>query len=66
MQRETSQHPSSPCTSLCVLDSATGRCQGCGRTLEEIGRWSAMTAAEKWAVLRAVRARRGEQEPLDG
>ncbi len=58
--------PASPCTNLCVLDPATGLCEGCGRTLDEIARWSAMTAAEKWAVLSEIRARRGEKEPLDG
>jgi predicted Fe-S protein YdhL (DUF1289 family) len=63
---ETTQHPDSPCTSLCVLDPATGWCQGCGRTLDEIARWSAMTAAEKWAVLRAIRTRRNGTEKLDG
>lgn len=63
---EHTQHPESPCTSLCVLDPGTGSCEGCGRTLEEIARWSTMTAAEKWSVLREIRARRGDKEPLDG
>jgi predicted Fe-S protein YdhL (DUF1289 family) len=49
-----------------VLNPATGWCEGCGRTLDEIARWAAMTPAEKWAVLREIRARRNEQEPIDG
>ncbi len=65
MMNETAQHPKSPCTSLCVLDPATGWCEGCRRTLDEIGRWSAMTAAEKWAVLQEIRARK-RTEKLDG
>ena len=63
---EPTQHPDSPCTSLCVLDRTTGWCEGCGRTLDEIARWSAMTAAEKWAVLREIRAHRRGTERLDG
>ena len=63
---EDTQHPESPCTSLCVLDPGTSWCKGCGRTLDEIANWSAMTAAEKWSVLRAIKARRGGKERLDG
>ena len=63
---EDTQHPESPCTSLCVLDPKTGWCEGCGRTLDEIANWSAMTAAEKWSVLRAIQARRSGKERLDG
>lgn len=66
MISEATQHPDSPCTNLCVLDPATGWCEGCARTLDEIARWSAMTAAEKWALLREIRARRGDKEPVDG
>jgi uncharacterized protein len=63
---EDAQHPESPCTSLCVLDPSTGWCEGCARTLDEIANWSAMTAAEKWSVLRAIQSRRGGKERLDG
>ena len=63
---EGSEHPKSPCSNLCVLDPGTGWCEGCGRTLDEIGKWSAMTVAEKWSVLREIDARRQGKEPLDG
>ena len=63
---EDSQHPKSPCTNLCVLDPGTGWCEGCGRTLAEIAKWSAMTAAEKWSVLHEIDTRRQGKEPLDG
>lgn len=42
--------PSSPCMNVCVLD-ADRCCTGCRRTLDEIARWGAMSAAEQWAVI---------------
>lgn len=44
------EHPASPCTRVCRIDEATGLCQGCRRTLDEIARWAGMTAAERAAV----------------
>ena len=29
----------SPCISVCRMDAATGLCEGCFRTLDEIGQW---------------------------
>lgn len=40
----------SPCISVCVMDAASGLCQGCWRTLDEIAAWSAMTDGGKRAV----------------
>ena len=40
----------SPCTSVCAIDPATGRCAGCGRTLDQIAGWSVMSDDEKRAV----------------
>lgn len=48
---------SSPCSRVCTLDPATGLCDGCGRTLDEIARWSRMSEAERLAVM----ARLGER-----
>jgi predicted Fe-S protein YdhL (DUF1289 family) len=42
--------PTSPCINVCVLD-AQRSCMGCRRTLDEITRWSRMSAAEQWAVM---------------
>jgi predicted Fe-S protein YdhL (DUF1289 family) len=33
----------SPCVDVCRLDPATGWCEGCGRTGNEIASWLAMT-----------------------
>lgn len=43
--------PSSPCTKVCVLDAATGLCEGCGRTREEIGLWSSFSEPQRLAVM---------------
>ncbi len=48
----------SPCTSVCKIDVATGFCEGCRRSLDEIAGWSAMDDAAKLAVWRLLRARR--------
>lgn len=54
----------SPCIHVCVIDPLSGFCEGCGRSLAEIGRWAAMSDDEQRKVLkllaprlRALRAR---------
>lgn len=39
----------SPCIKVCRLD-LDDRCYGCGRTLDDIRRWSTMTLEERRAV----------------
>jgi predicted Fe-S protein YdhL (DUF1289 family) len=41
----------SPCIKVCTIHPETRLCLGCARTLDEIGRWSRMTAEERKAVL---------------
>ncbi|KAB2699137.1 DUF1289 domain-containing protein [Ochrobactrum sp. GPK 3] len=41
----------SPCILICTMDAETGFCLGCARTLDEITRWSRMTAEEQITVL---------------
>jgi predicted Fe-S protein YdhL (DUF1289 family) len=36
-----------PCTQICTIDPASRLCVGCGRTLDEIAQWSALTADER-------------------
>ena len=48
----------SPCIKVCEMDDATRLCRGCLRTLDEIAGWSAMSDAEKRAVLAQLPARR--------
>jgi predicted Fe-S protein YdhL (DUF1289 family) len=47
----------SPCTRTCVLDRVTGYCIGCGRSGEEIARWTEMAPAERAGVTAALDAR---------
>jgi len=36
-----------PCTKVCTVDPMSGLCLGCGRTLDEIARWTALTDDER-------------------
>ena len=47
----------SPCVNICTLDARSGICLGCGRTIDEIARWTAMTAAERSRVMHELPAR---------
>ena len=47
----------SPCVKVCVIDSASGLCRGCRRTLDEIARWSGFSPDQKRAVLTQLPAR---------
>jgi predicted Fe-S protein YdhL (DUF1289 family) len=42
---------SSPCSRVCVIDPATGLCEGCGRSLTEIARWGTMSEPERRAIM---------------
>lgn len=41
----------SPCIKVCTLDPALKLCIGCGRTLDEIASWTAMSEAERSRVM---------------
>jgi uncharacterized protein len=56
--------PLSPCVSVCVLDPDTGWCRGCCRTIEEIAHWLDYDAEQRWRVIDAVAARRGERKDV--
>jgi len=49
--------PQSPCTNQCGIDPATGWCDGCARTLDEIACWGSMSDDEKRRVLELVNER---------
>jgi hypothetical protein len=48
----------SPCTSVCVIDTATGLCAGCYRTLDEIAGWMGLSADQRRALLAELARRR--------
>jgi len=52
-----------PCIQVCVVDGASSLCLGCFRTLSEIGGWSALSDAERAAVMDDLPARRARIEP---
>ena len=48
----------SPCTSVCRIAPATGWCEGCFRTLDEIAGWGALEDGAKAAVWQLLPLRR--------
>jgi uncharacterized protein len=42
---------STPCVKVCVIDPHSALCVGCGRTVAEIAAWTAMSEAERVAVM---------------
>jgi predicted Fe-S protein YdhL (DUF1289 family) len=48
----------SPCINVCHMDEATGWCNGCLRTLDEIACWSVLADADKRAVHAELALRR--------
>jgi predicted Fe-S protein YdhL (DUF1289 family) len=40
-----------PCVKICTLDARSGLCLGCGRTVNEIARWTAMSGEERSRVI---------------
>ncbi len=48
----------SPCISVCRIDPATGCCEGCLRTIDEIANWTRYDDGEKRAVLAQLARRR--------
>jgi predicted Fe-S protein YdhL (DUF1289 family) len=50
----------SPCIGVCAMDAATGLCEGCLRTIDEIAGWSLFDNDEKRAVWDAIEQRHAE------
>jgi len=48
----------SPCISVCRMDSKSGLCVGCLRTLDEIAAWSTLDDHARREVWRAIGERR--------
>jgi predicted Fe-S protein YdhL (DUF1289 family) len=52
-----------PCVKICKLDAGSALCVGCGRTIEEIAGWAAMSPAERRRVMSELPARLAAREP---
>ena len=48
----------SPCIDVCLMDPATGWCEGCLRTIDEITAWSRLDDPAKARVWLQLEARR--------
>ena len=48
----------SPCVGVCLMDSDSGFCRGCLRTLGEIAAWSGATGDDRRAIKASLPARR--------
>ncbi len=46
-----------PCVKVCTLDTRTGLCLGCGRTVDEIAGWRAMSVDERRRIMAELPAR---------
>ncbi|MBN8939877.1 MAG: DUF1289 domain-containing protein [Rhizobiales bacterium] len=46
-----------PCVQICVIHPTARICEGCGRTLAEIGGWLSLTADQRRQVMAALPAR---------
>ena len=47
----------SPCNKGCVMHPSLGHCIGCGRSLDEIGRWSDIAPAERAWIMAQLPSR---------
>lgn len=52
----------SPCVDICTMDDATGWCEGCARTLDEIARWGSTSKADRDTVMAQLPARLAEMK----
>lgn len=55
----------SPCVNVCRMQPASGLCEGCLRTLDEIAAWSGLDDDARRAVLVRVEERRARLGPPD-
>jgi predicted Fe-S protein YdhL (DUF1289 family) len=58
---------STPCTKVCTIDPQSKLCLGCGRTLNEIGRWSSLSEDERRRIMSLLPARmNAAPQPAEG
>jgi predicted Fe-S protein YdhL (DUF1289 family) len=46
--------PDTPCIAICSTSQGDAECKGCGRSFEEVQRWTEMSPAEKRASWRRI------------
>jgi predicted Fe-S protein YdhL (DUF1289 family) len=55
-----------PCVNICLLDSETGLCVGCGRSIAEIASWASMSDRERRAIMAQLAKRMVRLEEAKG
>lgn len=55
-----------PCVSVCKINEISNKCDGCGRTKEEIDNWKAYSQEERMEIMRRLGygKRMGREERL--
>ena len=48
--------PDTPCIAICSTSQGDAQCKGCGRTFEEVQKWTEMDAPQKRATWRRITA----------
>lgn len=51
-----------PCVKICTLDARAGLCLGCGRTIDEIARWTVLSADERRRIMAELPRRLAERQ----
>lgn len=55
-----------PCVKVCRMLEGGGLCRGCGRTLDEIARWTTMTTEERRLIMAGLAERLRQADIQDG
>ena len=56
--RPDQDYSASPCINVCVMNAASGLCDGCLRTLDEIAAWSCASDEQKRSIWQRIAQRR--------
>jgi predicted Fe-S protein YdhL (DUF1289 family) len=54
-----------PCVKICTLDARSRICLGCGRSIDEIASWIALSAAERARIMAELPARLAARSPTE-
>ena len=54
-----------PCVKICRMLEGGSLCRGCGRTLDEIARWTTMSPEERRAIMGGLAERLKQANILD-
>jgi predicted Fe-S protein YdhL (DUF1289 family) len=55
-----------PCIDVCEIDANSGLCAGCGRSLDEIANWAAMTPEQRRAIMAILPVRQAQAARAKG